>query len=202
MTKKTILSLTSLFILVGCASAIHQKNSDRYTIIGMQAQADGRWDGARRAYARAVGYGEQAKIPLKSLAIRTYEYGRALGVTCFFEEAEDELNRAYELDKQAGEPLYLTLTELAKLMLDQKKYQKAVWYFERALKEEDSANLQQRAPIAYADFLDEYAQALKGLDRNNDAEIMKNRASEIRKKNLDGYSITDRTPYAKFCDQR
>lgn len=194
-----LLIATLLLSLIGCVSAIQKRNSDKYTLIGIQAQARGNWDGARRAYARAVVYAEQANLPAKNRAIRTYEYGRALGVTCFFDLAELELNSAYELDKQAGEPLYLSLTELGRLTLDQKKYQQASTYFERSLTEIDKVNAQQVAPIAYADILDEYAQALVGINRFEDANVAKNRASEIRAKNPNGRSITDRTPYGKFC---
>lgn len=202
MKKWKLLTISALLVLTGCASEIQKRTSDNYTMVGMQAQARGDWDGARRAYARAVVNGEQAKLPAKNLAIRTYEYGRALGVTCFFDLAETELNSAYELDKKAGEPLYLSLNELGRLTLDQKKYQQSAGYFERALKVMDLVNFQQDAPIGYADVLDEYAQALAGLDRSAEATNFKKRAADIRQKNPSRYSITDRTPYGKFCTKK
>lgn len=202
MRKWKLLTMSFLFVLAGCASEIQKRTSDNYTLVGMQAQARGDWDTARRAYARAVVNGEQAKLPAKNLAIRTYEYGRALGVTCFFDLAESELNSAYELDKQAGQPLYLSLTELGRLTLDQKKYQRSAGYFERALKELDLANVQQKSPIGYSDILDEYAQALAGIDKPAEAASIKKRASEIKQKNSDRHSITDRTPYGKFCTKQ
>jgi tetratricopeptide (TPR) repeat protein len=202
MKNQIFLIMGLLLILTGCASEIQKRTSDRYTLIGIQAQARGDWDTARRAYARAVVNAEQAKLPAKNRAIRTYEYGRALGVTCFFDLAELELNSAYDLDKQAGQPLYLSLTELARLMLNQKKYQQAIGYFERTLKELNSANAQQVSPIVYADILDEYAQALTGVNSFEEAVAAKNSASEIREKNPNRRSITDRTPYGKFCTKQ
>ncbi len=199
MKNQTLLIAGFLLTLAGCASEIQKRTSGRYALIAMQAQARGDWNTARKAYARAVVNAEQARLPVKIRAILNYEYGRALGVTCFFDLAELELNSVYDLDKQAGQPLYFSLTESARLMLDQKKYRQAIGYFERTLKELDSANAQQLSPIVYADILDEYAQALTGINSFGEAVVAKNRASEIRAKNPDRYSTTDRTPYGKFC---
>jgi len=138
---RSLCFLALLVVLTGCASEIQKRNAERFTLIGMQAQAQGDWDTARRAYARAVVNGEQAKLPQRTLAVLTYEYGRSLGVSCFFDLAEAELNRAHELDRQAGNPLYLSLTELVRLTFDQQKFQAAIAYFERAIAEMDRANL-------------------------------------------------------------
>lgn len=192
-----------LFVgLSGCASEIEKRTSDNYTLIGMQAQSRGNWDTARKAYARAVVNGEQANIPAKSLAIRTYEYGRALGVTCFFDLAESELNRAYELDKKAGQPLYFSLTELARLTFDQQKFQASINYFERTIKELDLVKGAEEAPIEYSNILDEYSVALSKIGRETDAINVKYRSTEIRKTNPQRKSITDRTPYGKYCTKQ
>ncbi|GAB7562005.1 hypothetical protein LG202_00440 [Methylobacillus methanolivorans] len=51
-------------------------------------------------------------------AVLSSEYGRSLGATCFFNDATFYLNQAYDLDKQTGGPLYMSLVELARLNLD------------------------------------------------------------------------------------
>ncbi|CDZ94053.1 MULTISPECIES: hypothetical protein [Pseudomonadaceae] len=185
--------------LTGCVSAIQTKNVRNYTLMGMQAQAVGNWDLARRAYARAVVNAELAKLPPAVRSVLTYEYGRALGVTCFFELSESELNLAYKLDKEAGNPLYLSLVELARLSLDQNKYHEAVGYFAKAIVEFDKEDFAANAPIGYADVLAEYAASLSAIDKKSEASSIMHKAAEIRAANPQGRSITDRTPYGKFC---
>ncbi|MFT3759172.1 hypothetical protein [Thauera sp.] len=185
--------------LTGCASELHKRNAQNYTLMGAQAQAKGDWDAARRAYARAVVNAEQAKLPPTTRAVLTYEYGRSLGATCFFDLSESELKLAHDLDKEAGNPLYLTLTELARLTFDQQKFQASIDYFERALIELDRAEAKEKAPVAYADVLSEYSAALSETGRENDAASIVKRAAEIKSANPQGQSITNRTPYGKFC---
>lgn len=191
--------LLCLMLLTGCVSAIQERASFNYTYKGALAQAQGDWQAARRSYARAVINAEQANLSPGRRALLNYEYGRSLGVTCLFEKAEYELNLAYDLDKQAGAPLYLSLVELARLNLDQQKYAAAVVYYERAVPELDRADMAKKAPIAHADILDEYAVALSAIGRIADAQIANQQAKKLRDENPKGFSITDRTPYGKYC---
>lgn len=185
--------------LYGCAAPINERVASNYERVGAAAQARGDWDAARRAYARSATNADLASSSPQKRAVFHYEYGRSLGATCFFNEAEHELNLAYDFDKQAGEPLYLSLVELGRLTLDQQKYPQAVSYFERALPELDRANAAKDAPMAYANILDEYASALSGVGRKQDSSAATKRASELRGANPKGFSITDRTPYGKHC---
>ncbi len=199
MKQAVIWTLGLSILLSGCAAAITERTSQRATRVGLLAQSRGDWDTARRAWARAVFNAERSGYTPDKLAILTYEYGRALGVTCNFQSSEDELLRAHELDRQAGQPLYLSLTELARLNLAQKKYRATADYFERVFRELDAADAPQRAPIAYSDYLDEYALALSALDSEERAQALRQRALDIRQKHPGKKSITDTTPYGKFC---
>jgi tetratricopeptide (TPR) repeat protein len=183
--------------LSGGVSAIKDQYASNYEQTGAIAQARGDWDAARRAYAIAVN--NVARSDPRTNAIYHYEYGRSLGVTCFFVEAERELNIAYDFDQRAGQALYLSLVELARLNLDQRKFPQAALYFERALSEIDRANVAKVSPMAYADTLDEYASALSGAGHQLEAAATIKRASEIRSNNPKGHSITDRTPYGRQC---
>ena len=186
-------------VIAGCAAPINERVASNYGRVGASAQTRGDWDAARRAYARSANNADLANSSPQRRAIFHYEYGRSLGVTCFFDEAERELNLSYDFDKQAGQPLYLSLVELARLTLDQQKYPKAVSYFERALPELDRANAATGAPMAYVDILGEYASALSRVGREQDSSNVKNRASAIKGANPKGSSITDRTPYGTQC---
>jgi len=189
-------------VLTGCASPHNTRSAINYARLGAAAEARGDWAAARDDFAQAAKYGDASELEPKTLAIYHYEYGRALGVTCAFDDAERELNLAYDLDKRSGQPLYLSLVELARLSLDQRKYSNAISYFERAVPELDRANLAKNAPIAYADILDEYAFALSAVGRAQDSTNANRRAAEIRGANPRGSSITDRTPYGKRCNKR
>lgn len=193
-----IFFLSSL-LLTGCVSKFTHQRIVNSTIAGMVAQQKGNWDLSRRAYAVAVVNSRIARLPVKQRAVLNYEYGRSLGVTCFFPEAEYELLLAHDLDKEAGAPLYFSLVELARLNLDQSKYDAAAEYFERALKELDSADFSSTSPIAYADILDEYALALKKTGDIVRSDELYASAIQIRKMNPEGESITDRTPYGTQC---
>ena len=196
---KSVNALLVVVLLAGCASAVEERISNNYMAQGAAAQARGDWDTARRAYARASVNADQAGLPAGRRGILHYEYGRSLGVTCFFDQSEHELNAAYELDKQAGQPLYLSLVELARLSLDQKKFAQSVEYFECALPELDKDGAASRAPAGYADILDEYAKALAGAGNAVESKIQVNRAATLRVERPSKRSITDRTPYGKYC---
>lgn len=168
--------------------------------VAVQQQNLGYWHEARQAFANVVYELPDSDEPLTFKAIAHYEYGRSLGATCFFDKAEQELLIAYGIDQQTGEPLYLSLVELARLNLDQGKYEQAVSYFERALLELDKASFSIDSPIAYADGLDEYSHALDSIGRKQEAVIHKARAAALREANPQGVSITDRTPYGAYCE--
>ncbi|MFA7351790.1 MAG: hypothetical protein WC009_13605 [Methylotenera sp.] len=196
---KNFVVFVAMISLVGCTSAINKHNAENYTRHGAIAMANNDWQGARRAFARAVVNADMGGMPAETRAVLNYEYGRSLGVTCFFDDADYYLKRAYALDKETGAAIYLSLVELARLHLDQKKYTDAAMYFEQALTELDRNNFAQRGPIGYADILDETVTAFNALSRNDEATQLKLRSQTIRAKHPDGKSITDRTPYGKFC---
>jgi len=199
MPMRRLTFAMSVTLAAGCAPAINEKVAGNHAQAGQVALARGDWDGARRAFARAATNAELANSDVRRRAVFHYEYGRALGATCYFAEAERELTLAHDLDRQGGQPLYLSLFELARLSLDQGRFQPAVRYFERAFAEADRADAARQAPMAYADILDEFAAALSGSGRAREAEAATARAIAIRGANPKGRSSTDRTPYGKHC---
>lgn len=197
--SRLLLTLLLTSSMVGCVTAINEKNATYYEQVGIAAQQRGDWDASRKAFARAANNADLANTSPKNRAILHYEYGRSLGVTCFYKEAERELELAYNLDKQTGQPLYYSLVELARLNLDTQNYSQAATYFDKAMQGLNRANAVKESPIAYADILDEYSTALAGLGRKNESSELEKRANAIRGKNPKGGSITDRTPYGKQC---
>lgn len=198
MSRKFIFYLL-LLSLVGCASPINRKNAEIYTRQGTLAIALNDWQAARRAFAKAVVNAELGNVPPSTRAVLNYEYGRSLGVTCFFDDAEYYLEQAYKLDKETGGPIYLSLVELARLHLDQRNFATSTSYFKQALIELELFDIPETGPIGYADVLDETAIALAAINQTDEASQMKLRSQEIRLKHPNKRSITDRTPYGKYC---
>ncbi|PTR06620.1 hypothetical protein C8R32_110104 [Nitrosospira sp. Nsp5] len=147
--KRLISSLIILLNLAGYASA-NEKPVGEYMRNAAAAQDRGDWDEARRIYVRAFAEANLAQADSRFKAVIHYGYGRSLGVTCFFEEAERQLNLANDFDKHTGGVFYLSLTELARLNLDQRKFAEAVSYLERILAELDPIITARKRKLAQA----------------------------------------------------
>jgi tetratricopeptide (TPR) repeat protein len=147
-------------LLAGCApfaQDLNKYNAARYADAGLAALNRGDWDAARRAYARAAVNADLGRAPTRTRSVMYYEYGRASGVTCFYEHAEEYLSKALTLDEESSGPTHYPLIELARLNLDRGKYAEAVPYFERVLPIVEKLNSEALDPIGFADLLDEYA---------------------------------------------
>ena len=195
------LSIVIFFVFFSTAfgNPINRKSAMTQAQAADKAQKSGDWDAARRNWARAVKNGELGKIDDKTLAIFYYEYGRSLGVTCFFADAEDYLLKAKNLDKKTTGEEYLSLTELARLNLDQSKYQEAKDYYEKLFIKLDKLKASKKAPSAYADLLEEYSVTLIEHNMKAKAEEVLQRVHSLRREYKGYSSITDRTPYGAAC---
>jgi len=202
MIFKRLLLITLLctfLITQACANQINQRDSIKHAQAGGRAAASGGWDTARREWAQAVKNGELGGIPEKHQAVFYYEYGRTAGVTCFFDISGTYLNKAYELDKKIGGPTFLSLLELFRLKLVQKKYKEAVTYFETALPILEEVNAPSESPAEFSTLLDEYAVALENIGKVEEGKKAKIRATEVKKSAE--HSISERTPYGSFCSK-
>lgn len=196
--KRITLYSAILWSLVGCATAINQKNVNNHMTAAINATNGGDWDLSRRHWAKVVVNAQLANVAEQKMAVYNYEYGRSLGVTCYFKEAEEYLNLAYQQDINTDGPAYNDLIELARLNLDQKKWKESIIYFQKVLPILDKINASTGAPHAYADILNDYANALKNSNNQNSKKY-RQEAKDIRDKNPKGYSITERTPYGSQC---
>jgi tetratricopeptide (TPR) repeat protein len=197
---KFFLPLLLILMISSCGShqAITGKSASAHSKAGWADMQKGDWDSARRHFARAVGNGNLANLPASNMAVFNYEYGRSLGVTCFYDEAETYLLKAYELDQESDGPTYMSLTELSRLLMDQQRYEEAARYFERLFNELPEKTIHE-APIGHADILGEYAVVLSKIGRYDEAIDIRNRERSIREANPEGHSMTDRTPYGSHC---
>lgn len=201
--KRLVSGVIFLLSLAGCAS-VNEKSAADNIHAAAAARERGDWDAARKIYSRSFTDTNLAQTSPRFRAVLHYEYGRALGVTCHFKEAEQELTVAHDLDKKSGGVFYLSLTELARLNLAQKKYTEAVAYFESVLTELDPEIVSKKAPDFYVAVLDDYALALSGAGRPKNAETAAKRAAEIRASapGAESWAGADRTPYGTQCAKK
>jgi len=196
---KVLFLLPLLFSLVSCAPAINQKSAAIHAQSAQNAIQNNDWDVARVSWAKAVKNGELAGESDQNMAILYYEYGRALGTTCYFQQSESYLKKAYDLDKKTGGPIYMSIVELARLNLDQKKYEIALPYFTELMPILDKINAKEEAPIEYSNILTEYSKVLANTGNHEKSKSLLQEAASIRKNNQGGYSITERTLYGSQC---
>lgn len=192
-------SICTLFFSSGCANPISAKTSTNYEQAASNALQSGDWATARVYLSKAIANAQLGRTSPTQLAVLHYEHGRASGVVCEFSDAEKSLTRAYELDKQTGDPTYLSLLELGRLMLDQAKFAEAAVYYERVIPELEANRVSTEDPIGFADIIDEYAIALRNSNRAIEAQALVTRGAKIRSENAGKVSITDRTPYGQKC---
>ena len=195
--KLTLIIATAL-LFSGCATTNNPGNE--YGDAPKSNPKSKSWAAEVKNYELALQSNSIESSPVGSQAISWYEYGRALGVVCRFEESEEALLKANELDGQAGQPLYYSLTELARLHFDQGNYSLASNYYKKTLTELDKINSRIEAPIAYADILEEYSISLDKTNQTDKAKTLREDASNLRQSNPSGYSVTDRTPYGSQCE--
>jgi len=193
--------MLSLLILglLGCVSTINATNAGNHAKAAKNASDVGDWKTAREQWAKALMNAQLAGASDQQLSVFSYEYGRALGVQCYWDEAEKYLQKAYELDLKTAGPDYMSLTELSRLKYDQKQYDKAVGYYRRAFEAMEKFGAAKKSPIGFADLLGEYANALQETGEETEAKIIRNRANDLRRLNPTGHSVTDRTPYGTQC---
>jgi tetratricopeptide (TPR) repeat protein len=193
------LAFFSINSITGCAGAINAKNASRHANAANAASKAGDWATARKQWAQALVDAQLAGASPRQLAVFNYEYGRALGVQCFWEESENYLQKAYELDSQSDGPEFMSLVELSRLQYDQRKFEKSLTYYSRAIASLEKVHAPTQAPAEFSVVLEEYAKALRETGKEQEAISVQTRANEIRAKYTEGKSITDRTPYGKYC---
>lgn len=93
----------------------------------------------------------------------------------------------------------MSLLELSRLKYDQGQFDKCLPYYSRAIESLEKVNAPTQAPTEFSVVLEEYAKALRETGKEQEAISVQKRANEIRTKNPEGKSITDRTPYGKYC---
>lgn len=196
---KTASALLLLLMVSGCASSINTHNANTYARNASLAAQQGDWDAARRMWAGAVVNSSLAHADKRYQAVMNYEYARSLGVTCFYDLAQQYFDKAYAMDKETNGPVYMSSFELARMYAAQRDNQKAAVYFSRAYHEGQAAGLEKHDPIGFADMIDDHAKVLSALGKASAAQEKQRIASALRQINVNAKTKTDLTPYGTQC---
>ncbi len=186
-------------VLAACVRSINKKSSDHHAYTANAAQMKGDWDVARRHWAKALVNAQLGDEPIEKLAVLNYEYGRALGVTCFFEESEKYLQQAMKSDEQVSGPVYMSLLELARLNYDQNNFSQAVSYFEKLPTIYKEIKIENHDPIGTTLVYEEYSISLKRTNDNMKSKNFERKANSLRNNNPRSFSKSERTPYGSQC---
>ena len=199
MVKKLTVTLCIATLVASCAAPINRETSKMTAQAGYSAQQQDAWDAARRNYAKAVVNAELGDLPPQKVAALNYEYGRSLGVTCYFDDAEKYLLKALKTDRETNGPTHMPLLELARLNYDQNKYHAAANYYSELLPIYEKYNVEKQDPVGVADVYKEYAVTLELVGENSESASFERRAVILNSKNSGQVSSTERTPYGKQC---
>lgn len=173
----------------------------RYAKNGFSAAQRGDWDKAREGFGKAVESAEKSDATdRRTMAVLYFEYGRALGVSCQFEEANLYLERARAADEAAGGPVHMSLVELARLKRAEHAFEEAELHYRTVMPMLAKQSIPTVDPIGYAEFLEEYADVLRQIGKGGNAVPLDLESQELRVRNPGKSSQVNVTPYGEHCN--
>ena len=197
MVRTIVVVILACIGLTSCA--INEVTAHRYANAAVSASESGDWITARENWRRAYINAKLAHMDNKALAVALYEYGRASGVVCEWEEAESSLKETYRLGTSTDDLSYMSVYELGRMNYDRKRYADAVEQFSKVKVFFDMTEADTKDPLGYADYLDEYAIALEQTGKPSEAQPLRSRSMELRKTFVGKNSHTEKTPYGTMC---
>ena len=200
MLRILLVAVTSI-VLVGCVSAINSRNSAAHAQAGYAALGRSDWPTARRQFAQAVVNADLGGLSLDDKLRVNYEYGRALGVTCFFEQAEKYLLRSKQFAEQSGASPHLSLLELGLVNEKQGKMSEASEYYAQLMPIVEREGVRNRFPLGVAEAYERYGETLKATGRAEAAAAALKEAAAIRIANPNAKPFGKSTPYGTLCEK-
>lgn len=142
---------------------------------------------------------EQFAAAPSRFAVLYYELGRSEGAICQWDAAARDLNRALEIDEKNRGPVWMDLTELARMYHAQGNDSEAEVYFDRLLKDMPEGVVQGNDPEGMAVLLDEAAQTKAALGKKDESAELRAHADKVRAKHPNLSPPPDWTPYGLYC---
>ncbi len=188
--------------LGGCvASAVNQRTAENYAQAGHAAIRAGDWNAALQYFSRAMVNADLGNFDDAQKARFSYEYGRALGITCHYPEAKKYLAESKKLAEQANHSSYLPLYELGLLSEKEGKPAAAAENFAQLLPQIERENLESRAPLGVADIYTRYAKALDATGKPAAAADARKKAETLIADNPNAMPLGSPTPYGTACNK-
>ena len=171
-------------LLVGCANPINQKTASIYYDSALEAEIRGDFAFAERQYGRALINAQIGHAPDEGVSAAMYGLGRSKAYLCKFAEAEPLLLESLTLQEKAAGPegpiMTKRLFELARFYSDRGRYKQSLPFFERGVPTVEKLGVEASDPMAFADALDDYANALERSGETAKARPVKVRADALR----------------------
>jgi tetratricopeptide (TPR) repeat protein len=181
--RSASLVIVAVALATGCANPVNDSTMMRYTREGNAATSRGDLLAAEEAYRRALINVQLGNLGPQREALALHNLGIAKLNLCKLDEAREALQRAYELrDKNpGGSPGEFagTVFELAQLNYEQHRYPDTVSLMERGIPLAEKLGADRQAPAVYAQLLVQYADALRRVNRNADADAVRARAAAL-----------------------
>lgn len=208
---KIIILLTTMMLLVGVHMPARSAQDDyaelyRYAYMALQ---EGKWPIYKKLMRTVIDKSTASGAPPEKRAIYWYEYGRASGVVCDWEDAEFALTVSNNLDTKTGGPAHESLNELGRISVVRKRYEKAVDYFTRAMiafaqYHEKNPEKKITNQLGNARIIEDFAYALEQAGgQQSDLKKLRDNATDIREKLTGKEGVyEDVTPYGTQCNQR
>ncbi len=200
--------------LLGCTNAPVAKNQNhsvepkyaqayRYAYMALQ---EGNWPAYQKMMRKVIDLSTSEGASPERRAVFWYEYGRASGVVCAWNDAEFALTVARNLDAKTGGPVHQSLSELGRMNVARKEYIKAVDNFTLAMEawadyHKKNSEHEQTSDLSRAAVLEDFAYALEQLGRQpSEVEKLRKEVAVIRNENAEKGNVhADQTPYATQC---
>ena len=154
--------------------------------MGMQAEQSGDLQSARNYYGKAQSNARSGRLGPAKEAHAAYAWSRISGYLGFYAEAEKGFETTLALiEKSEGDANALrapALFELARMHHDTENHAKAVPAYARAFAELQRLGVGKIEPLAYAGFLDDYADSLRATGATAPADEMTARSAAIKER--------------------
>lgn len=185
---RVILALLTAVLFAGAAGCV--TDGARYVALARELEDAGDYAGARDARQRDLERRlmEETRPEIKryTVMMATYELGRVTALTCDYGEGErllrEALRQSYDVDEQFSHRTAM-LSELARLTLDAGEFADSVDFHRQALQRLDEVHFEQSDPVALAEFLASYAEALTATGDADGAAAATGRSSVLRELN-------------------
>ncbi len=207
MTDRASLFRIALVALIisGCAHELNRRNADKYYDLGLRAEAQGNYAGARESFWRAWVNARDGEASSTYKSAVLYNLGRMTGYTCDFSQAEKLLQDALDMEIPLSGPdsgnISKRLFELARISFDQRKYAEAARFYERGIPMAERLGIEKDDPIILANSLDELAQSYEESGQSAKAVSPRSRAAAIRARYPNQSAKFVPVRYSKQCSK-